>query len=89
MPAGTALASQGPVQKRLMEGSRLAQISRTAVGETRQISRQARTPRVPRTSACAGAEHVVRGGWLGRAERWVKHLGPRRKEDAERSNGSH
>lgn len=38
--AGTRLGSHGPEQKRLIEGSKLAWISKTAAGETGQISRQ-------------------------------------------------
>lgn len=44
MPGGTELGSQGPEQKRLSEESRLAWISKTAAGETGQISRQAGKP---------------------------------------------
>lgn len=62
--AGTELGSQGPEQKRLSEGSRLAWISKTAVGKTGLISRQARKPCVPRPFAHVRAGHVVWGGWL-------------------------
>lgn len=40
--AGRVLGSQGPEQKRLSEGSRLAWISKMAAGETGPISRQTR-----------------------------------------------
>lgn len=76
MLAGTRLGSHGPEQNRLMEGSKLAWISETAVGEMGQISRLAGN-RVPRNSAHVRAGHIVQGGWLCR--RREKHPGPHRK----------
>lgn len=76
--AGTRLGSHGPEQKRLTEGSKLAWISKTAAGETGQISRQ-----IPGTLLMGMLSGEA--GWGGR----VKHPGPHNKNDADRSNSSY
>lgn len=63
VPAGTVLGSQGPEQKRLSEGSRLAWISKMAAGETGLISRQAGNLTSKDLCSCQGWR-VVRGHWL-------------------------